>query len=168
MGGGSLRGCFGILHPQGWSVSPVPPPALGGVVQVLDPSSSTFYTPNPSAQKSQPVLQRHGGPAEVRKGPPLPRDHHIPGAGPDWDPRSHQYRLGASSTSKGDFDERGAALVEGTPLLRLSCVSSAGTPSRQHFGGAAGRAGGSCPLWDLEHPSSRGRESPKPSLPLVS
>lgn len=116
--------------------------------------------PISSTPKSQPALQEFGGPAEATKDPPFPRDRHNCRAGPGWDPSSHQYRVGASSPSEGTLVREG--LPPPRQPLSWGWAASplqepAGTPSRQHFGGAAGRAGGSCPLWDPEHPSSQGQ-----------
>lgn len=126
--------------------------------QLLNLSSPE--TPNPSLSCG------HLGALEEpqRIHPPFPRDPHMPGAGPGWDPSSHQFRPGASSCLEGVLMREGLPCRR-EPLFWSWAVSPLQGP---HFGGAAGRAGGSCPLWDLEHASSRGRASPKPSLPFPS
>lgn len=72
MGEGSVRGCGGILHPQGWSVPPFPPFALCRVFwRSWIPALEPFIPRNP---KSQPVLRTFGGPGGTTKDPsPLPQ-----------------------------------------------------------------------------------------------
>lgn len=120
-------------------------------IPALEPS-----TPIPSSPKSQPVLWTFGGPAEATKGPLFPR------AGPDWDPGSHQDRLGAS------FPSEGTSMREGwrEPLSWGWAVSSAGTHPGSILEVLLPGQDVPVPSGTRNTPSSRGRASPKPSLPL--
>lgn len=117
------------------------------------------------------------GPCGNRKDPPFPKDPRILRAGSDWDPLSHQYRLGASSLFEGTLMSERRPLRRG-PLSGGWALSALQAACRGPIQAAfwrccwQGRRGVleacAAPSMDPGLPCSRVRAAPKPSLPLSS
>ena len=141
--------------------------------------SSRVPAPEPSAPqhfltpgaKPQPVLQTFGAPAEAGKDPLL---------SPGITASSEQGQAGIpfhTSTDWGASPPSGGALMEGSPLPGLGCISSASSlqgPKADSIsevlvaGQEGGPGGPHCPSMDPGDPRGRGRAAPKPSPPLAS